>query len=171
MFRKFHVFLKLNFGALVKSGENANDDSRVYIVCAQDSENEFLSKCRPGARIKNAVGKKEISMAEHTSSSPAKTLEMRVAELEDKLSKIHVTEDEMKAYHKVSSLVGQQAAPSLTPQICVISRCITANCISTVCIQPSCIRQNCIYECTCGPCSCILQSKGPGGGDFGGFGS
>ena|ERR1700722_4395346 len=124
-----------------------------------------------GPVSKNAVGKKEISMAEHTSSSPAKTLEMRVAELEDKLSKIHVTEDEMKAYHKVSSLVGQQAAPSLTPQICVISRCITANCISTVCIQPSCIRQNCIYECTCGPCSCILQSKGPGGGDFGGFGS
>jgi hypothetical protein len=109
-------------------------------------------------------------MAEHTSSSPAKTLEMRVAELEDKLSKLHITEDEMKAYHKVSSLVGQQAAPSLSPQVCVISRCVTSNCISTVCIQPTCIRQPCIYECTCGPCSCILQSKAPGG-DFGGFGS
>jgi hypothetical protein len=108
-------------------------------------------------------------MAEHTSSTPAKTLEMRVAELEDKLSKIHITEDEMKAYQKVSSLVGQQAAPSPIPQVCVASRCISVACIST-CIATSCIRQPCIYECTCGPCSCILQSKGPGG-DFGGFGS
>lgn len=110
-------------------------------------------------------------MAEHTASSPAKTLEMRVAELEDKLSKLHVTEDEMKAYHKVSSLVGQQSAPSLSPQVCVISRCISVGCISTTCIATSCIRQpSCIYECTCGPCSCIATTKGPGG-DFGGFGS
>ena len=107
-------------------------------------------------------------MAEHTSSSPAKTLEMRVAELEDKLSKLHVTEDEMKAYHKVSSLMGSQAAPTPIPQVCVVSRCISVGCITTVC---TCIRQPpCIYECTCGPCSCILQSKQPGG-DFGGFGS
>jgi len=35
-----------------------------------------------------------------------KSLEMRVAELEDKLAQLHVTEDEMKAYHKVSSLLG-----------------------------------------------------------------
>jgi hypothetical protein len=123
-----------------------------------------------GPYQKNAEGKKEISMAEHNPSSPAKTLEMRVAELEDKLSKIHVTEDEMKAYHKVSSMVGQQAQPSLSPQVCVISRCIIANCISSTCIATSCVRQPCIYECTCGPCSCILQSKAPGG-DFGGFGS
>jgi hypothetical protein len=107
-------------------------------------------------------------MAEHTTSSPAKTLEMRVAELEDKLSKLHVTEEEMKAYHKVASVMGQQAQPSLSPQICVINRCIIANCI-TAC---SCIRPSCIYECTCGPCGgCIVQSKHPGGGDFGGFGS
>jgi hypothetical protein len=119
-----------------------------------------------GARIKNAVGKKEISMAEHTTSSQAKTLEMRVAELEDKLSKVHITEDEMKAYQKVSSLIGQQAQPSLSPQVCVINRCIIANCITTACIR----QPPCIYECTCGPCACVLQSKQPGG-DFGGFGS
>ena len=119
-----------------------------------------------GARIKNAVGKKEISMAEHTPSSQAKTLEMRVAELEDKLSKVHITEDEMKAYQKVSSLIGQQAQPSLSPQVCVINRCIIANCITTACIR----QPPCIYECTCGPCACVLQSKQPGG-DFGGFGS
>jgi hypothetical protein len=35
-----------------------------------------------------------------------KTLEMRVAELEDKLTKIHITEEELKAYHKVSALLG-----------------------------------------------------------------
>jgi hypothetical protein len=111
-------------------------------------------------------------MAEHTTSSPAKTLEMRVAELEDKLSKLHVTEDEMKAYQKVSALMGSQAGPSPhIPTVCVINRCIVANCITQTCITQQCIRQPCIYECTCGPCnSCILQSKPPGG-DFGGFGS
>ena len=54
----FMCLSKTYCGALVKSGENANDDSRVYIVCAQDSENEFLSKCRPGARIKKCGGQK-----------------------------------------------------------------------------------------------------------------
>jgi hypothetical protein len=111
-------------------------------------------------------------MAEHTTSSPAKTLEMRVAELEDKLSKLHITEDEMKAYHKVSSLVcSQSVPPPHIPTVCVINRCVAAVCISQTCITQTCIRQPpCIYECTCGPCSCILQSKPPGG-DFGGFGS
>ncbi|HYK37778.1 hypothetical protein [Alloacidobacterium sp.] len=103
-------------------------------------------------------------MAE-SKSGQNKTLEMRVAELEDKLSKIHITEDEMKAYQKVSSLIGQQAQPALSPQVCVIARCISVGCISTVCV-----RQPCIYECTCGPCSCVLQSKDPTGG-FGNLGS
>ena len=35
-----------------------------------------------------------------------KTIEMRLAELEDKVSKIHITEDEIKAYQKVASLLG-----------------------------------------------------------------
>lgn len=101
-------------------------------------------------------------MAEQSKSSQPKTLEMRVAELEDKLSKIHVTEDEMKAYQKVSGLVGQHVQPSINPQVCVLS-CLR-------CIIASCIHQSCIYECTCGPCSCVLQSKGPTGG-FGNLGS
>jgi hypothetical protein len=51
-----------------------------------------------------------------------KTLEMRVAELEDKLSKIHITEEELKAYQKVSSLLGQGttgliAGTGLPPQV------------------------------------------------------
>ncbi len=44
-------------------------------------------------------------MAEQPKGNDPKTLEMRVAELEDRLSKMHITEDEMKAYHKVASLV------------------------------------------------------------------
>src|SRR5580698_281166 len=110
----------------------------------------------------------EARMAEQSKPAQSKSLEMRVAELEDKLSKIHITEDEMKAYQKVSALVGgQQAQPALSPQVCVISRCITSVCITSVC---TCVRQPCIYECTCGPCSCILQSKDPTGG-FGNLGS
>ena len=31
---------------------------------------------------------------------------MRVAELEDKLSKLHISEEEMKTYQKVASLLG-----------------------------------------------------------------
>lgn len=105
-------------------------------------------------------------MAEQKPAGQSKTLEMRVAELEDKLSKIHITEDEMKAYQKVSALIGQQAQPSLSPQVCVLSRCISVACIATACIRP----QPCIYECTCGPCSCVAQVKDPTGG-FGNLGS
>ena len=43
---------------------------------------------------------KDFTMADE----PQKTLEMRVTELEDKLSKIHITEEEMKAYQKVGSV-------------------------------------------------------------------
>jgi len=108
-------------------------------------------------------------MADESSSGQPKTLEMRVAELEDKLSKVHITEDEMKAYQKVSSLVGQQAQPTLSPQVCVLN-CIIARCIINNCITSVCVHQTCIYECTCGPCSCIAQAKGPTGG-FGTLGS
>jgi len=108
-------------------------------------------------------------MADESKSGQPKTLEMRVAELEDKLSKIHITEDEMKAYQKVSSLVGQQAQPSLSPQVCVLN-CIVRCVITPGCITSTCIHQTCIYECTCGPCSCVAQSKVPGGG-FGTLGS
>ena len=40
-------------------------------------------------------------------SPPEKTLEMRLADLEDKMSKIYITEEEWKAYQKVSRLLGQ----------------------------------------------------------------
>jgi hypothetical protein len=100
-----------------------------------------------------------------------KSLEMRVAELEDKLSKIHITEEEMKTYQKVASLVGQGAGggSALSPQFCIIYRCI----INPICI----IRPNCIirpvcecFECGgCGPCA-PSGGSGLGGGGFGSFG-
>ena len=42
--------------------------------------------------------------------SGEKSLEMRVAELEDKLAQVHITEEEIKAYQKVSGLLGAVAA-------------------------------------------------------------
>ena len=65
-------------------------------------------------------------------SKEQKSLEMRVAELEDKLSKMHITEEEMKAYQKVSSLVG---APGANP-------------VAGGCIADCNIGGGCINECT-----------------------
>ncbi len=95
-----------------------------------------------------------------------KSLEMRIAAIEDKLSKMHVTEEEMKAYEKVNALMGgaAAAAPQAAPQICTISRNRVVFCwpgirrpIITVC------------ECQCGP---GIEGGGGGGfgGGFGGFG-
>lgn len=116
-------------------------------------------------------------MADHKGTDQPKTLEMRVAELEDKLSKIHVTEDEMKAYHKVNSLLGGQAVPEataaaptvtpqLSPQVCVVSRAISRS-ISPRSISPVSRGIGECFECTCGPCG---QSGGGFTGGFGGLG-
>ena len=102
-----------------------------------------------------------------------KSLEMRVAELEDKLAKLHITEDEMKAYQKVSSALGASAgaASGGIPQVCTIAQCvirpqciIRPNCIIYNCIIHQCIQQ-CINECGGG---CL---PGAGGGTAGGFGT
>ena len=45
-------------------------------------------------------------MADRESRKSQKSLEMRVAELEDKLSKVYITEEELKAYQKVVSILG-----------------------------------------------------------------
>jgi hypothetical protein len=79
--------------------------------------------------------------------SSQKSLEMRVAELEDKLSKVHITEEEMKAYHKVAALTGgahSAAKPS------IIDYCLSCyycyNCYFC---------QRCLTECT----ECIVATK------------
>jgi hypothetical protein len=91
-----------------------------------------------------------------------KSLEMRVAALEDKLSKVNITEDEMKAFQKVSALMGASvpaagAGTALSPQICTISRTPIFNCwrFRTPIF---------VCECQCGPCN----QEGSGGGGFGG---
>ena len=113
-------------------------------------------------------------MADQKGSDQAKTLEMRVAELEDKLSKVHITDDEMKAYHKVNSLIGGQtpaetapaATAGLTSQVCFISRAISRS-ISPRSISPISRGIGECYECSCGPCN---QGGGGFTGGFGGLG-
>ena len=112
-------------------------------------------------------------MADEPKKAEQKTLEMRVAELEDRLAKIHITEDELKAYQKVASLVGGQAAAAgptpqpftcigpCVPNPCVISQCIIQQCIIRQCIIRQCIIQQCTFECGGGS---------PGGGQIGGGG-
>jgi hypothetical protein len=107
-----------------------------------------------------------------------KSLEMRVAELEDKLSKIHITEDEMKAYHKVSSLLGSaSAAPSLgaNPAAGCVLDCV-GGCINECAIRACTISRQCTIARFCTIIrSCTFECGGgaPGGGGFsgGGFGS
>ena len=117
-------------------------------------------------------------MAEKPEKASEKTIEMRLAEIEDKLSQLHITEEEMKTYQKVAAALGMSgqaagaagAAPAgISP---IINRGITP-------IRPPIIRWNCTcicpcgpcYECTCGPCSCIAGGGGSFGGGFGGFGT
>jgi len=100
-----------------------------------------------------------------------KSLEMRVAELEDKLSKMHITEEEWKTYQKVAAAMGGQAAgmeaaaaPMATAAIrtCTIRTCVIRTCIISCIIQ-------CINECSCGPCV-MGGPGGMGGSGFGGLG-
>lgn len=115
-------------------------------------------------------------------SKSQKSLEMRVAELEDKLSKIHITEDEMKAYHKVSSLIGGGSAAAtagsgVSPAAGCVSDCI-GGCISECQIRACIIRQctiaryctiirACTFECGGG---CAPGGFGSSGGGFGSLG-
>ena len=117
--------------------------------------------------------------------SKEKSLEMRVAELEDKLSKVHITEEEMKAYQKVSALIGGGGGGGgISPQAgCVVdcsggcvNECAIRACAIRQCAIPiracTIIRQPIIRACTmeCGG-ECLPGGGGMvGGGGFGGFG-
>ena len=112
--------------------------------------------------------------------SKEKSLEMRVAELEDKLSKVHITEEEMKAFQKVSALLGQQAGGA-SPQAGCIVDC-SGGCINECAIRACTIRACTIRACTIRACTiractaeCINECGSGGGGlmgggGFGGFG-
>ena len=109
--------------------------------------------------------------------SKEKSLEMRVAELEDKLSKVHITEEEMKAYQKVSALLGGGGG-GVSPRAGCILDCV-GGCINECAIIRSCTIRACtiractiIRQCTfeCGG-ECAPGGGGLlGGGGFGGFG-
>ena len=98
-----------------------------------------------------------------------KSLEMRVAELEDKLSGMTISDEEMAAARKVMG--GSVSSPS--PQLCVVSQCIVHQCIIHQCIINQCIIRTCIiqqcFECSCGPCN-IGGGGGLAGGGFGSLG-
>jgi hypothetical protein len=113
-------------------------------------------------------------------SKESKSLEMRIAELEDKLSKVHITEDEMKAYHKVSSLMGSGAAassPCVAAKPGVSSSCVAHSCVTACVVHQSCVVRACILHCVVQQCvNCIAQcinecnASGQGGGGVGGGG-
>jgi hypothetical protein len=99
-----------------------------------------------------------------------KSLEMRVAELEDKLAKFHITEEEMRAYHKVNNLLGGQPAAPAEPlggaQGCIVSRGVACAVYRPHPDMPSPIHGCCFLSWGfCAP------SGGRWGGGFGGFGS
>jgi hypothetical protein len=125
-------------------------------------------------------------------SDETRSLEMRVAELEDKLQQLHITEDEMATYHKVASALGgggggvaasADAATALTPVpdncvvACTVRPCTIVNqCIRQCTVVNQCIRQctvlNCIRACTIiNQCQCINECGGGWGGGFSGGGS
>jgi hypothetical protein len=123
-------------------------------------------------------------------SKPAeeKSLEARVAELEDKLSQVHITEDEMKAFQKVSSLLAQGTPTAATRSAAAaaagagaIDECGVNEC--GVIRQPIVVRQpisiwqpiirqpiirQCCFECF--ECGGGLPGGGQAGGGFGGLG-
>ena len=93
-----------------------------------------------------------------------KTLEMRIAELEDKLSKLQVSEEDMKTYHRVSAALGGGTTMS---SVAPTAGCIVGQCISgcwTEC--RGCVIRHCIIA-SCQPWGGIFQ----GGGGFGTLGS
>ena len=98
----------------------------------------------------------------------AKSLEMRLAALEDKLSKLSISEEDMKTYERVANALGgsqvaAQAAPD-TCQVCQISR------QRLVCINRGIIPRQIIRFCN--ECQCNMGGGGgfSGGGGFGDFG-
>jgi hypothetical protein len=103
-----------------------------------------------------------------------KSLEMRVAELEDKLAKIHITEEEMRAYHKVSNLLAGQPAAlaeplggapgALNPQAYAVSRGVACIVTPSPFVGP---RHACVVESPFG--FCVPPGWGRWGGGFGNF--
>jgi len=98
----------------------------------------------------------------------SKTLEMRIAELEDKLSKVTLSEQEVAALKGLAAMGTMAHAQPLTCS-CIVHQCIT-QCIIVQCLIHQCWIQQCIrqcFECSCGPCA---PTPTAGMGGIGGFG-
>ena len=98
-----------------------------------------------------------------------KQLEARVAELHDKLSKLHITEEEWKAYQKVNSVLAGYAG---VPQDVAGGGAGPP----PPGVTPIGVRQNCVRCFALWIAACVLPACFTGGGtnpgpDFGGLGS
>jgi hypothetical protein len=109
-------------------------------------------------------------------SEREKTLEMRIAALEDKLSQSSVTEDEIKAYQKVASLIASRAGASAagTPAAQTTSPCVASNlspiynCILSCYIYPHVLPRPTILDCIQAEAS--GAASGTSGAQFGSLG-
>ena len=136
-----------------------------------------------------------------TKDTGQRTLEMRVAELEDKLAQMHISEEDMKTYQKVASQLGTGACQQCTASPCVAAQaqqpcvaaqaqaqqpCVAAQqaaqqpCVaSTASISPyyyrcyyfRCYYYNCYYYNDCILATGPTGGPAGGGGGFGGFGT
>lgn len=74
-----------------------------------------------------------------------KSLEMRVAELEDRLAQVHLSEEEIKAYQKVAGVIGQAAARPCWAEAAAAPPCIAAQqqavppCVAAPQAAPPCV--------------------------------
>jgi hypothetical protein len=134
-------------------------------------------------------------MADTPNPQSGKTLEMRVAELEDKLAQTQITADDIKAFQKVSAamaaqagtsaasgsvasgqpcIANQTATPALSPQVCIINNPIFHCIISPIfhCLIHPIINPIIRQDCTCGPCAQVTtQATAPVQQDFEDLGS
>jgi hypothetical protein len=106
-----------------------------------------------------------------------KSIEMRLAAIEDKLAQMNVTEDELKAYNKVAGLMAgggvQPQAGCTTCSTGCLTECLIRACtiVRSCTIYQCTIIRACTYECLdcTGPCNVGGLGR-IGGGGFGGLG-
>jgi hypothetical protein len=120
----------------------------------------------------------------------SRSLEMRVAELEDKLAQMHISEEELETYQRVAQKLGaaqpcqqcasspcvaaQQQQPCVAAQAaaqqpCVASQQAAINPIYYRCYYYNCFYRPIFYQDCIGPCA--PGGAAGGGGGFGGFGT
>jgi hypothetical protein len=114
--------------------------------------------------------------AEGKAKSEGKTLEMRVAELEDKLAKLTLSEEQLKALRAAPCIA---AGTTVLPYISSCAPCTIGHCIIHRCIISQCIIHTCLCPCgpgwpcqPCGPCiaSSMMATPASQFGTLGGAG-